>query len=100
MLYLRQNGYFLCVKVATGQKAHIIGPNYVPGKKEDLYEKTIQRTVLIMGGKVETITISRWTRLVTLGVKLDYKPVLWIRIRIGLVIRIRIHVNVLSWGAL
>jgi hypothetical protein len=62
--------------VATGQKAHIIGPNYVPGKKEDLYEKTIQRTVLIMGGKVETITISRWTRLVTLGVKLDYKPVL------------------------
>jgi hypothetical protein len=62
--------------VATGQKAHIIGPNYVPGKKEDLYEKTIQRTVLIMGSKVEAITISRWTRLVTLGVKLDYKPVL------------------------
>lgn len=30
-------------KVATGMKARIQGPNYVPGKKEDLYEKTIQR---------------------------------------------------------
>jgi elongation factor 2 len=47
--------------VATGQKAHIISLNYVPGKKDDLYEKTIQRTV-IMGGKVEAITISHWTR--------------------------------------
>jgi hypothetical protein len=38
--------------VATGQKARIMGPNYLPGKKDDLYEKTIQRTVLMMGGKV------------------------------------------------
>jgi elongation factor 2 len=30
-------------KVATGMKARIQGPNYTPGKKEDLYEKTIQR---------------------------------------------------------
>lgn len=30
-------------KVSTGQKARIQGPNYVPGKKDDLYEKTIQR---------------------------------------------------------
>ena len=29
-------------KVATGQKARIMGPNYLPGKKDDLYEKTIQ----------------------------------------------------------
>ena len=29
--------------VATGQKARIMGPNYVPGKKEDLYVKNIQR---------------------------------------------------------
>jgi elongation factor 2 len=29
-----------------------MGPNYLPGKKDDLYEKTIQRTVLMMGGKV------------------------------------------------
>lgn len=27
----------------TGQKVRIMGPNYTPGKKEDLYEKTIQR---------------------------------------------------------
>lgn len=30
-------------KIATGQKCRIMGPNYVPGKKEDLYEKSIQR---------------------------------------------------------
>lgn len=30
-------------KVATGMKARIQGPNYQHGKKEDLFEKTIQR---------------------------------------------------------
>lgn len=29
-------------KIATGMKARIMGPNYVPGKKDDLYEKSIQ----------------------------------------------------------
>lgn len=29
--------------VATGQKVRIMGPKYVPGKKEDLYNKPIQR---------------------------------------------------------
>jgi len=42
-------------KIATGMKARIMGPNYIPGKKEDLYEKSIQRTILMMGGKVEAI---------------------------------------------
>lgn len=42
-------------KIATGMKARIMGPNFVPGKKEDLYEKSIQRTILMMGGKVEAI---------------------------------------------
>jgi len=41
--------------VCTGQKARIMGPNYLPGKKEDLYEKSIQRTVLMMGRYVEQI---------------------------------------------
>merc|ERR1719330_1764985 len=41
--------------VATGQKARIMGPNYVPGKKDDLYEKSIQRTILMMGRYVESI---------------------------------------------
>ena len=36
-------------KVATGQKVRIMGPNYVPGTKKDLYIKTVQRTVLCMG---------------------------------------------------
>ncbi len=31
--------------VQTGQKVRIMGPNYVPGKKEDLYVKSIQRYV-------------------------------------------------------
>jgi len=42
-------------KVATGQKARIMGPNFVPGQKTDLYEKSIQRTILMMGGRVEAI---------------------------------------------
>jgi len=42
-------------KCATGQKVRIMGPNYVVGQKVDLYEKSIQRTILMMGGKVEAI---------------------------------------------
>lgn len=41
--------------VSTGQKARIMGPNFVPGKKEDLYVKSIQRTILMMGRYVEPI---------------------------------------------
>ena len=33
-----------------------MGPNYVPGKKNDLYLKSIQRTVLMMGSKVEPVS--------------------------------------------
>lgn len=29
--------------VSTGQKVRIMGANFTPGKKEDLYEKSIQR---------------------------------------------------------
>merc|ERR1712025_969658 len=42
-------------KIATGQKVRIMGPNFTPGKKEDLYEKSIQRTILMMGRYVESI---------------------------------------------
>lgn len=42
-------------KVAGGQKVRIMGPNYTPGKKEDLYEKSIQRSILMMGRFVEAI---------------------------------------------
>lgn len=42
-------------KVGTGQKVRIMGPNYVPGNKSDLYEKSIQRTILMMGRFVEAI---------------------------------------------
>jgi len=41
--------------VETGQKVRIMGPNYVPGKKEDLYNKSIQRTILMMGRYIEAI---------------------------------------------
>ena len=36
-------------KIATGQKVRIMGPNYVPGKKSDLWVKNIQRTLIMMG---------------------------------------------------
>jgi len=42
--------------VQTGQKVRIMGPNYKPGSKNDLNVKNIQRTVLMMGGKVEPIS--------------------------------------------
>merc|ERR1712227_810675 len=41
--------------VSTGLKARIMGPNYVPGGKSDLYLKTVQRTILMMGRYVEPI---------------------------------------------
>lgn len=41
--------------VSSGQKVRIMGPNYVPGKKDDLVEKSIQRTVLMMGRNTESI---------------------------------------------
>merc|ERR1719426_263381 len=36
-------------KIATGQKVRIMGPNYIPGKKSDLWVKNIQRTLIMMG---------------------------------------------------
>merc|ERR1712088_1257637 len=42
-------------KIATGLKCRIMGPNFTPGKKEDLYEKSIQRTILMMGRYIEAI---------------------------------------------
>ncbi|KAJ3284770.1 Elongation factor 2 [Rhizoclosmatium sp. JEL0117] len=41
--------------VRAGQKVRIQGPNYIPGKKDDLFVKNIQRTVLMMGRTVEAI---------------------------------------------
>jgi elongation factor 2 len=41
--------------VATGQRVRVMGTNYVPGQKNDLYTTNIQHTVLMMGRKVENI---------------------------------------------
>jgi elongation factor 2 len=41
--------------VSTGQKVRIMGSNYKQGSKADLNIKNIQRTVLMMGGKVEQV---------------------------------------------
>ncbi|KAL5967210.1 Eukaryotic translation elongation factor 2 [Taenia solium] len=41
--------------IATGQKVRIMGPNYVHGKKDDCCEKSIQRTILMMGRYTEAI---------------------------------------------
>jgi len=42
-------------KIATGMKCRIMGPNFVHGKKEDLYLKSVQRTILMMGRYTEPI---------------------------------------------
>lgn len=41
--------------IATGQRVRILGPNYVPGKKTDLWQKSIQRTIIMMGRYVEQV---------------------------------------------
>ncbi|WBW72913.1 translation elongation factor 2 (EF-2) Eft2,A [Schizosaccharomyces osmophilus] len=41
--------------VRSGMKVRIQGPNYTPGRKEDLFIKAIQRTVLMMGSKIDPI---------------------------------------------
>jgi len=41
--------------IKTGGMVRIQGPDYIPGKKADLYKKKIQRTVLMMGRFVEQI---------------------------------------------
>jgi len=41
--------------IATGQAVRIMGPEFVHGKKTDLYLKKIQRTVLMMGRYVEQL---------------------------------------------
>jgi len=41
--------------VKSGIKVRIQGPNYTPGRKEDLFIKAIQRTILMMGRYIEPI---------------------------------------------
>ncbi|KAK2758207.1 Elongation factor 2 [Arachnomyces sp. PD_36] len=41
--------------VRSGLKVRIQGPNYTPGRKEDLFIKSIQRTILMMGRFIEPI---------------------------------------------
>jgi elongation factor 2 len=41
--------------IATGQKVRIMGANYVPGKKSELWIKNIQRTVIMMGRYTEQV---------------------------------------------
>lgn len=41
--------------VKSGLKVRIQGPNYIPGRKEDLFIKAIQRTILMMGKYTEPI---------------------------------------------
>jgi elongation factor 2 len=33
-----------------------MGPNYIPGKKSDLFIQNVQRTVIMMGGKAEAVS--------------------------------------------
>lgn len=42
-------------KIGTGEKVRILGPNYTSGKKTDLFVKSIQRVVIMMGRYTETV---------------------------------------------
>jgi len=41
--------------VRSGMKVRILGPNFEMGKKDDLFIKNIQRTVLMMGRRTEAV---------------------------------------------
>lgn len=41
--------------VRAGTKVRIMGPNYEPGSKKDLYNKNIQRTLLMMGRRTDAV---------------------------------------------
>jgi elongation factor 2 len=41
--------------VKSGLKVRIQGPNFIPGKKEDMFIKAVQRTILMMGRFIEPI---------------------------------------------
>jgi elongation factor 2 len=41
--------------ITMGQKVRIMGPNYQPGSNVDLVEKTVQRTVIMMGRTAEFV---------------------------------------------
>jgi elongation factor 2 len=41
--------------ITSGMKCRILGPNFEYGKKEDLFVKNIQRTVIMMGRKTEPV---------------------------------------------
>lgn len=41
--------------ISTGEKVKIIGPNYKEGSKNDYYEKKINSTMVMIGGKAETM---------------------------------------------
>jgi len=41
--------------IVSGMKCRILGPNFEFGKKDDLYAKSIQRVVIMMGRKIEPV---------------------------------------------
>jgi hypothetical protein len=46
---------FLLLGPSPCPQVRIMGPNYEPGTKKDLYVKSVQRTVLCMGRKQEAV---------------------------------------------
>merc|ERR1719387_1725193 len=46
---------FISKMILSADKVRIQGPNYQPGSKNDLNVKNIQRTIIMMGGKVESV---------------------------------------------
>lgn len=41
--------------IKSGQKVRIMGPNYKPGSKNDLNIQNVQRTVVYMAGRTESV---------------------------------------------
>merc|ERR1719472_331716 len=97
--------------VATGQKVRIMGPNYVPGEKKDMYNKSIQRTVLCMGRRQDPVdsvpcgntvamvgldTVIVKTATITNQSEMDAHPLKNMKFSVSPVVRVAVECKVAS----
>ncbi|KAF5195656.1 Elongation factor, partial [Thalictrum thalictroides] len=98
-------------KISTGMKIRIMGPNYVPGQKKDLYAKSVQRTVIWMGKRQESVAdmpcgnivamvgldqVITKTATVTDETEVDGHPIRTMKFSVSPVVRVAVKCKVVS----
>jgi elongation factor 2 len=88
----------------AGEKCRLMGPNYTHGRKDDLYIKSIQRVVIMMGKKTEAVEsvpcgntcalvgIDQFlTKTGTIGDSEDTHPLLTMKFSVSPVVRVAVE---------